>query len=62
MKQHFNVFETLTGTQKIYTFVRKDLGVKFYQGANTLDADIQKVHDALAGDEMLQVLQDVFRL
>ncbi len=51
----------LPGSSKMYHYLRKDVGIRFYRADRTLDGDLQKIHAAIKSQTVDLVLQDIFR-
>ena len=45
----------------MYLFIRNDLGIPFYSGKHPLDTPLQKLFDAIKGEEMKDVVADIFK-
>ena len=45
----------------MYLFIRNDLGIPFYSGKHPLDTSLQKLFDAIKGEEMKDVVADIFK-
>ena len=45
----------------MYLFIRNDLGVAFYSGKHPLDTSLQRIFDAIRGDEVKDIVADIFQ-
>ena len=45
----------------MYLFIRNDLEVPFYTGEGPLDRSLQRVFDAITGEEMKDVVSHIFK-
>ena len=45
----------------MYLFIRNDLDVPFYIGKRSLDTPLQRIFDAIRGEEMKDVVAHIFK-
>ena len=44
----------------MYLFIRKELNARFYNGTETLDHPLERILKAIRGEQMMDLLLDIF--
>ncbi len=57
----FNLFNKyFSGTRKMYSFIRRDVGITFYDGSHALDTSLQSLLAAIKQRSIDNLIVDIF--